>query len=62
MPQPTGPQAGPEAAVLPPVVANVESARCTAALAQLGQTIGLAPAPLRINFSKRSPQLWQIYS
>lgn len=62
MPQPTGPQAGDACSALLPLVAKVENARVIAALAQLGQTICWALASPRISFSKRSPQVWQLYS
>jgi hypothetical protein len=62
MPQPTGPQAGVECSDPPLLVANVENARVIAALAQLGQTIRAPFVSPRISFSKRSPQVWQIYS
>ena len=62
IPQPTGPQAGVDCSAPPLLVAKVENARVTVALAQLGQTIGAPFASPRISFSKRSPQVWQIYS
>jgi hypothetical protein len=61
-PQPTGSHAGLADSTLPPLVAKVESARLTAALAQLGQAISAGFVVPRISFSKRSPQLWQTYS
>jgi hypothetical protein len=45
-----------------PLVAKVERARRTASLAQFGQITVAFPVWLRISFSKRSPQVWQMYS
>ena len=46
----------------PPLVANVDSLRCTDSLAQSGHVITLSRAELRTSFSKAVPQSWQMYS